>query len=147
MLGGATFIMGALAGGAGAAAEVPGAIIPAVFAFLFHFGREIIKDIADIEGDRAAGLKTTPLIVSSEAALMVTTIIYVILIISTVLPIWLEWYGLIYGIIVLMLVDIPLLLILFLLWKSSRPVRFSAAGRYLKFVMLPGLAAFLLGKI
>jgi geranylgeranylglycerol-phosphate geranylgeranyltransferase len=52
-LAGLAFIYGGIAGhGVGKSA------LPAVFALLFHLGRELIKDAADIDGDRAAGIRT-----------------------------------------------------------------------------------------
>jgi geranylgeranylglycerol-phosphate geranylgeranyltransferase len=53
LLGGVIFLYGGLA----ADAVIP-ALIPALFATLFHLGREIIKDAADLRGDRAAGIRT-----------------------------------------------------------------------------------------
>ncbi|MFH1760674.1 MAG: UbiA family prenyltransferase, partial [bacterium] len=41
-------------------------IIPAIFAFLIHFAREIVKDAEDMEGDRRAGMRTIA-IVDGEA--------------------------------------------------------------------------------
>ncbi len=37
------------------------AIIPAAFAFLINFIREIVKDMQDVEGDSKAGVKTFPI--------------------------------------------------------------------------------------
>ena len=45
------FIYGGLAVGA-----VRSVVFPALFAFFFHFGREIIKDMQDVKGDRFGGL-------------------------------------------------------------------------------------------
>jgi len=46
----------------GIAVENPAAaIIPASFAFLINFIREIVKDIQDVKGDKNAGLKTFPI--------------------------------------------------------------------------------------
>ncbi|MDQ1329204.1 MAG: geranylgeranylglycerol-phosphate geranylgeranyltransferase, partial [Candidatus Poribacteria bacterium] len=48
---GLTFIYGGISVGC-----VVGAVVPAVFAFLFTSAREIVKDIQDVEGDRVAGM-------------------------------------------------------------------------------------------
>ena len=47
------FVYGGIAGNA-----VYRALIPAGFAFLFHLSREIVKDAADVKGDKAAGMRT-----------------------------------------------------------------------------------------
>ena len=36
------------------------AVIPAIFAFLINFIREIVKDMEDIEGDKSAGIFSFP---------------------------------------------------------------------------------------
>ncbi len=52
-LGGLAFFYGGIAGYA------PGrALIPAIFSFLYHLGRELIKDGADYPGDAAANIRT-----------------------------------------------------------------------------------------
>ncbi len=53
LLGGLAFIYGGIAGEA-----VLPAFIPALFATLFHLGREIIKDAADLRGDSHSGVRT-----------------------------------------------------------------------------------------
>jgi geranylgeranylglycerol-phosphate geranylgeranyltransferase len=44
------------------------ALIPAGFAFLFHFGREIIKDVEDHKGDNADNARTLPIIYGNRIA-------------------------------------------------------------------------------
>lgn len=147
ILGSATFIAGGLVNNYMAVLQVPGPVVPAAFAFLFHLGRELIKDIADHEGDRAAGYMTLPLIYSPVAVLFLSTIFYAILIGLTVLPIYLGWYRPAYGVVTVVLVDIPLVVLLSYLWASGDRRRFARGGSILKLLMLFGLAAFLCGKI
>ncbi|MDP6700961.1 MAG: UbiA family prenyltransferase, partial [Candidatus Latescibacteria bacterium] len=47
--------------GALAAGDLGRSWIPALFALLFHIGREIVKDIEDVAGDRLRGDHTLPL--------------------------------------------------------------------------------------
>ena len=35
--------------------QLPGPLVAAIFAFLFHTVREILKDVCDIDGDRREG--------------------------------------------------------------------------------------------
>ena len=55
ILTGLAFLYGGAAGG-----NLPAAAIPAVFAAVYHFGREILKDIEDAAADKAAGAVTFP---------------------------------------------------------------------------------------
>jgi len=54
VLGGLAFIYGGIAGGG-----VWRALAPAAFATLFHLGRELIKDMADFDGDKSVGINST----------------------------------------------------------------------------------------
>ncbi len=51
------------------------------FAFMLNLSREIVKDLEDIKGDKAAGLKTLPILIGVQR----TTVILKTLIISTAL--------------------------------------------------------------
>ena len=44
-------------------------VIPAILAFGLTLVRELIKDIADVEGDNSAGLKTLPLVIGKNKAI------------------------------------------------------------------------------
>ena len=75
------FPFGALAGGA-----LGRSWIPAGFALLFHLGREIVKDVEDLEGDRARGVRTLALAVGAPRARWAAVCVYALLIAGTVLP-------------------------------------------------------------
>lgn len=81
ILGGVAFIYGGIAGGA-----VREACIPALFAFLFHLGREIIKDAADARGDHAAGLQTVATMWGAGTAVWGAVFVFVLLGAATSLP-------------------------------------------------------------
>ena len=48
----------------------------AAFAFLCILGREIIKDIEDVPGDQAVGLKTVPIIFGKRASLRAVLLLW-----------------------------------------------------------------------
>ena len=121
-------------------------IFPALFSFLFHFGREVIKDIEDQIGDRAVQARTLPLTYGLRAAQIAATIAFILLFVVTWLPFQLGIYRQSYFLLVLGGVDSVLLVALYVLWKNPVPLRMRQISALLKFDMLIGLAAIYLGK-
>ena len=120
-------------------------LIPAWFAFLFHFGREIIKDVQDCAGDRVIQAKTLPIRFGVETALIVATYIFILLILSTLVPALFRIYGMAYLIVVVLGVDIPLMHIIRSMWRDSGPANLHRLSLILKVEMLMGLLAIYLG--
>ncbi len=147
LLGALTLITGGLAAGMENVFQTPGPIIPAAFAFLIHLGRELIKDFADMEGDRIANYKTLPAILPVPVVLLFVTILFLILIFLTFIPRYYGWYNPAYIYLAVFAVDLPLTVLIFWLWISQNPGRFKIAGSLIKLFMLFGLAAFFFGKI
>ncbi len=71
-------------------------LIPAAFAFFYHLGREIIKDIQDMEGDARQGARTFPLVYGQHAALRLINWNYLLLAALILLPYLAGWYGIKY---------------------------------------------------
>jgi len=146
ILGGLTFIVGALVKGISVTFILPGAAVPAVFAFLFHLGREMVKDLADFKGDKMSNYQTFPILLGRAKVLLIITLLFIILIIVTLIPIYYNWYSISYAWVAILLVDLPILATLLYLWLSKSAIRYNVAGSLLKFYMLLGLLAFYLGK-
>jgi geranylgeranylglycerol-phosphate geranylgeranyltransferase len=146
VMGGATFLVGGLAVSLSTLFDFPGSAVPALFAFLMHFGREIVKDTADVKGDRVAGYITFPARVGERAALLSISIIFSILIGLTFVAIIYGWYRPVFWIITVFLIDLPLVVAVVYLWVSQDVRRFTIAGSLFKILMILGLAAFGLGK-
>jgi len=123
------------------------AIIPAVFSFVYHLGREIIKDVEDLEGDRADNITTFPIKFGAIAALKLATIIYLLLIAITIVPYLLKIFGIYYLIIVAGIVDLVVVYVLFALWKNYKPKNLSRLSIILKLNMFAGLIAIYCGKL
>ncbi|MFQ6116126.1 MAG: geranylgeranylglycerol-phosphate geranylgeranyltransferase, partial [bacterium] len=68
-------------------------LIPASFAFLFHLGREIIKDVEDRKADEACAAHTLPVRFGQKPAFVAATCVFVILIIFTFIPYLFGIYG------------------------------------------------------
>jgi geranylgeranylglycerol-phosphate geranylgeranyltransferase len=146
LLGGLTFITGALVFNDNRLFYLPGPAVPAVFAFLFHFGRELVKDLEDFHGDNQADFRTLPTIIPRWSVHLIISILFIALIILTAFPVFYNWYGLIFNYIVVFLVDLPLLILILYLFISGRPGRYKVTSELLKVLMLVGLIAFYLGK-
>ncbi|MCP4706608.1 MAG: UbiA family prenyltransferase [candidate division Zixibacteria bacterium] len=146
ILGGALFLVGGLTEN-GQFGALPGPIVPAIFAFLFHLGRELVKDIADLDGDLKANYKTLAAVLPHQQIMAIITFLFVTLIFLTIIPVYYKWYLQIYSYIAFFAVDIPLMLILFYLYLSKSPKRYGLASNFMKLLMLFGLFAFYLGKI
>ncbi len=121
-------------------------IFPAVFSFLFHFGREVIKDIEDRVGDQAMQARTLPLAYGMAAAQAAATIAFAALIVATLLPFCLGIYNTTYLWIVIGGVDLVLVAAIYVLWKNPDPRRLRQISAVLKADMLVGLAAIYFGR-
>ncbi len=147
LLGALTFLLGGATYGFNAVWSLPGAIVPAVFAFLMHFGREIIKDIEDSAGDALAGSVTAPLRSGVTAPLILVGIVFAILVGVSLAVYWQGWFSQVYLYIILIFIHLPLTgLYVWLIVRPERErCRVVSAG--LKIQMIIGLVALLGGRI
>lgn len=122
------------------------ALIPAIFALFYHLGREIIKDIEDIEGDKADGIVTFPIKFGAKKALALASIVYTVLIILTLVPYLLKIFGIYYLLVVLFIVDSIVILSLISIWRNPVQHHLSKISLILKLNMFGGLIAVYLGQ-
>jgi len=121
-------------------------LIPAVFAFLFHMGREIIKDAQDFKGDLSLNVSSFPTRCGIRFSLALTTIIFSFLILLTSLPYLFRIFSLPYLIMVIPGVDLVLLYVVWSMWKDSSTSNLGRLSTLLKIDMFLGLAAIYIGK-
>jgi geranylgeranylglycerol-phosphate geranylgeranyltransferase len=140
-----TFMTGGWAVDYKLAMVLPGPLIPAVYALLFHLVREILKDAEDVEGDRQIGVQTLPQVIGVSRSLMVGLIVFFVLAILTYIPILAIWFGATYEIIMVYIVDLPILAVLILVWGNPTPRMLRAGSICLKLGMGLGMVALLLG--
>ncbi len=141
LLAGMVFITGGLSIDRLLAFTLPGPLIGAVFAFLFHLVREIVKDIEDIDGDLQSGIKTIPIIFGKKVSIAIAMSLFLILTLFTYLPILKGWYTEIYKILTVYIVDLPLLAFLILLWGNPTKKMLAATSLLLKIGMGIGIIA------
>lgn len=116
-----------------------------VFAFLMNFIREIIKDIEDMDGDAVAGFKTLPVVMGIGRSKLTAIIFSVItlLLLTYVQVIAQQWQSLIPFLYVVLLIQIPLLLLLFLLVKAKEKKNFRTLSLLAKVIMASGIFSML----
>ncbi len=146
LLGALTCIQGGAVAGMGGIMILPGPIIPAVFAFLMHFGREIIKDIEDVVGDSDNGSRTAPIKAGSGPPLIGAYLLFILMIGLSITVYLLGWFNIVYLVIILPLVVLPLLGQMY--WLGFNPDQ-KASRRVetlVKLEMIPGIVALIAGR-
>ena len=118
-------------------------VIPAILAFGLMLVRELIKDIADVEGDNTAGLKTLPLVIGKNKAITVAVIYTILIGLGALLPYFFHIYGKYYLILLIIGVEIPLAIIIVLFMKSPSISTARQSEKLLKFSTIIGLSAIL----
>jgi geranylgeranylglycerol-phosphate geranylgeranyltransferase len=135
-LGGSTFLFGGAAVGRPLAAGVLFAL--AVFS---TFAREVVKDVEDVAGDEAEGLRTLPLVVGSERALRIAAVALAVAVLASPLPYVWGLFGVWYLVVVLPVDG----LFAYASWRSfSDP---EAGQRLLKYGMYLATVAFVVGRL
>ncbi len=140
IISGFTFIYGAMSVGGWR-----GGIMPAVLAFFFHLGRELVKDMQDIEGDIVGNAITFSGKFGVEKTVFLTRSVFIVLIIITIIPFFLGIYNENYLFIVILGVDTILIYVIFSLNRNNSFTQLGKISNLLKFDMLIGLLAIYLG--
>ncbi len=120
-------------------------LLPALFAFLINVGREIVKDMEDVEGDSKNNATTFPVKYGMKNAGIVATTFLVFVIGSTFIPFVIGLYGLKYLIAVNLGVNLVLVSVIISLWKDQSVKNLNFLSTILKWDMLVGLGAIYLG--
>ncbi len=127
--------------GGGAVNHYEETLFPAMFAFFFHFGREILKDIQDLEGDYQAGAITFPIKFGIDKSLRLTTLVFILVVILTVIPYIFGIYSIKYFITVCIGIYPVLAFVLYRSWKNRTPQNIGLMSNILKADMIVGLLA------
>jgi len=107
----------------------------------YHFARELIKDIIDIEGDRLFGSKSIPIIVGSESARVIAISVIILFTILSFLPYSYGVVGSYYLYIIMILIPINIYIIMIIIQNLL-----MAASRVMKWVMFIALLAVITGS-
>lgn len=137
---GLAFVYGGLAVGRWVQAMIVG-----IFAFFYHFAREIIKDMEDIQGDMSDDAVTLPIRYGIRTAQVWATLLILLLVGLTFVPYALGIFSRIYLIIVILGVDAVLLFVTVSLWARPAPANWGRLSVIMKTDMLVGLIAVYFG--
>ena len=116
-------------------------LIPSLLAFGLTLTRELVKDIADIKGDKLCGLNTFPIFAGITKSCNLAIIFSVIISIASFIPFLSGYYGFWYGVLLILGVEIPLLVVVFLLYIKPGISSAMSSAKILKFSTLIGLFA------
>ena len=139
-LGGLAFIYGGIAG-----FSPLQSIVPALFAFLFHLGRELVKDTADISGDSLSGIRTAATVWGAGTALVLSGIVFAALAVFMLLPAFILWFGRGYLAIIVIGVWPVLIRVVVSSLRNPSPDNLQRLARLLKLDMPIGIIAVLAG--
>jgi len=120
-------------------------LIPSILAFLFHLGRELIKDMEDVKGDQALRSETFPIAYGIKNSQFLASAIFLVLIILTIFPYKLKIFS-IYYLILVLIMDFVLFYIVLSLWNNPSRENLGSLSRLLKFEMFLGLLAIFAGS-
>jgi geranylgeranylglycerol-phosphate geranylgeranyltransferase len=123
-----------------------GAIILSVFAFLLHFGREIVKDIQDRVADATAGIRTGVAIYGAGVSRAIAALLFSALVLSTIVPFAFGMYGRGYLMTVATGADLILLVSIYHLVRSDDDAIMRRMAGWLKAAMPLGLVAVYIGS-
>jgi len=122
-------------------------ILPAVLAFGLTLIRELVKDMADIIGDKSVGLKTFPIIFGENKTINLCVGLSVLLGIGAFIPFITGHYNIFYGLSLILTVEIPLgVVVISVLNKPSIEIAKRSAN-LLKFCTIGGLFSIYIGTI
>ncbi len=132
--------------GAAAVGRLEAGAVPAVFAFLMHLGREVIKDMEDVEGDRQYQANTLPVRYGLRPARVLVSCVLSLLVVLTWIPWLLGWYGEVYLFVVFIGVNTVLIYSAIMVWLGGTKEHFRRLSGLLKADMIIGLIAIYLGS-
>ena len=132
--------------GAAAVGNITGGLIPAVFAFLFHLSREIIKDMEDYEADKTEGVLTGAVKYGFGFSRTLAIIVSLFLIAATFVPYISGTYGAGYLIAVIIGTNISLVFIIVCLLISPKRQTYRFLAGMMKALMPLGILAVFIGS-
>lgn len=121
------------------------AIIPAVFAFLINFIREIIKDMQDVDGDKLVNVVTFPIKYGFQKSKILILFITIMLILFTTYPFISKLYKIEYFVIVMVIVNPILVYSLKILFQNNSDNTLKKISNLLKLSMIIGLLVIYVG--
>ena len=120
--------------------------LPMWLAFGLTLVRELVKDIADIEGDRFVGISTYPIVAGLDRSIHLSIFLSILIGVGSIQPYFNGTYGIRYAILLILGVEIPLAIVVFLFLYNPGISSAIKGARILKFSTLMGLIAIYAGR-
>ena len=121
--------------------------MPFFLAPCFSFVREIIKDMADYDGDLAVNMKTTPIVFGIGFMKKFITVLIILLMAILLIPYFLFEHNVKYLISLILFIEIPLIYSLFLLVKFPTKKTYKRLTVVFKVLCISGLIVIMFSKI
>lgn len=121
--------------------------VPMTLCFFLSFLRELIKDISDMKGDKASGMKTFPIYYGIENSVKLVIALSIFSAVIFILPYVYNIYSIYYLIFLILGVEIPLGIIVFSMYKNPGIQSSKRAANLLKISTFMGLIAIYTGTI
>lgn len=115
----------------------------AALPFLIIIPRELSLDISDMEGDKAGGYETLPILIGVKKSKLIV-VFFLVLIIILSIPIAFKYH---YLLLSLTLIDALLIIYIYKLRSVATRIEYIKIGRFLWFIMIFGLVAFTISTI
>ncbi len=131
--------------GAAAVQQPLKALYPGVFAFFFHLGREVIKDIQDMKGDALNNARTFPIRFGVRRAVWLTKGILSILVFLTLIPYFTRYYDFDYFLVIVLGIFPVVVFLLLYLNEHRTHQQLERLNHVLKADMLVGIFAIYVG--
>ncbi|MAZ68547.1 MAG: hypothetical protein CMG49_04160 [Candidatus Marinimicrobia bacterium] len=121
-------------------------IIPSMFVFGLSLIREVVKDMHDIDGDKNKKFKTLPIVLGFSKCLISVLIFSIIFMFLLFIPYFCNFYGENYLISLIVLVEIPMFVLLFLLKKTPNQLKLKQSIFLLKIISITGSLVILIAN-
>jgi geranylgeranylglycerol-phosphate geranylgeranyltransferase len=109
--------------------------------FLYHFGRETVKDIEDVEGDRVASRRTIAIVWGAGPARCFAAVLFGLLTVTSYICYFVCDLSITYLLLISLAVNLPIVLIFAGLVFRGGEGNIKRASIALKLVMIPALVA------
>ena len=104
--------------------------LPAMLSFGLTFLRELVKDVADLKGDLSMGLASFPILIGIHKSRQLIIFLCFLVSLLALWPLYTSTYGIWYGIIVFIGVEVPIVMVVILFLKNPG---ISSGKNHLKF--------------
>ncbi|MFO7869595.1 MAG: geranylgeranylglycerol-phosphate geranylgeranyltransferase [Bacteroidales bacterium] len=112
----------------------------AIFAFLLSLIREMVKDVEDLQGDKAYGRNTVPISLGIPIAKIIISLVYLVTIGALFFVFAMHLRSVLSGLYIFVGIVFPLMLSAVLFVKAQSAQEYKRVSSFLKYIMIIGMA-------